>query len=111
MGVAAGGVVDVGVDPAVEDLVELRVELWSPEHAPADMVPGEGRQMSEVEDERMAQGDRLLEHRVRGDDGEDSIRPLPHGLKSLVELEEQFGLHGGGAIVSGKIAILNRESR
>ncbi len=91
---ALARVVDVGIDPPVEDLVEARIERRSPKEAPAHVVPGEGRKMPEVEDKRMAEGDRPFQHRVRGDDGEETIGPVPHGPEPLGQIELDSRSHG-----------------
>src|SRR2546430_11225474 len=77
MVVAAGGIVHVRVDAAGEQVIEGGVERWPLEQGAAHMVPCEGRQVPEVEDERVAQRDRLGEPAVRRQHLEDPIRACP----------------------------------
>ena len=77
MVVALRRIVHVGVDPAREQLVEGRVERRPLQHATAHVVPGEGGQVPEVEDERVAQRDRLGEPALWREDLEDPIGARP----------------------------------
>ena len=76
-------VVHVGVDAAREDVVELGVERRAAQRAGADMVPGERRQMPDVEDERMPERDRPCQERVGLQRREDLVRALPGAGESL----------------------------
>jgi len=64
MRVALRWVVDVGIDSALEDLVEVRLERRPSEDPPAEMVPGECREVPDVEDEGMTQRDGTGQYRV-----------------------------------------------
>ena len=66
------------VDAALEEPVEVR-----PEGRAAQVVPGEGGQVAEVEDERMAQGDRLLPPRLLGEETEQAVGSSPRRLEVL----------------------------
>ena len=85
MVVAAGGIVDVGIDSAAEDRVEAGVERGPPETPPTHVAPGECGQMARVKDERMAERDRPLQDGPGPDQREESIRPLPQGLEAPFE--------------------------
>ncbi len=77
MVVAPGGIVHVGIDAAREQLVEFAVEGGPAQQLVAHVVPREGGQVAEIEDERMAQGDRLGQPGARREDLEDAVRPGP----------------------------------
>ena len=80
---AVGGVVDIGIDAAGEELVESRVERWASENPGADVIPGEGRQVADIEDEWVAQGDRPREESPRDEHLEDAVRARPDGGEAL----------------------------
>ena len=57
MRVTARGVVHVGIDAAIEHVVEAGIERRALKDSAADVVPRECREMAHVEDERVPQGD------------------------------------------------------
>ena len=71
------------VDAALEEGVEGAGEARLAEDTAAEVVPGECREVPEVEEERLPQRDRLLEPRLVGDHAEEPIRPSPRGLEPL----------------------------
>ncbi len=87
MVVAVGRVVHIGIDAPREELVEPGVERGTAEQLPAHVVPGEGGQMAEIEDERVPERDRLGQPAAGREDLEDAVRagpgigqPVGHGL-------------------------------
>ena len=81
--VAVGRVVHVGIDAAGEELVERGVERGPREDAPADVVPGEGGEVPDIEDERVAQRDRRSEEGLGREHLEDPVRAGPHAGEPL----------------------------
>ena len=84
MRVTVGGILDVGIDPAGEELVERWVERWTSEDAAADVIPREGRQVPQVKDEGVTEGDRLREPSLGRKDREDLVRARPHGAEPFL---------------------------
>ena len=66
-----------GVDAALEEEVEVGLEGGPPEDAAADLVPGEGGKVPEVEEQRLAQRDRLLDPGLVGQEREEPVGAPP----------------------------------
>ena len=54
--------VDVGIDAAAKQIVEIRIERRPVENSAADLVPRKGRQMTDIKNKRMAPNDRLRQN-------------------------------------------------
>ena len=103
MVVAVGRIVHVGVDPAREQLVEGRVERGPLQHAAAHVVPGEGGQVPEVEDERVAQRDRLGKPASGREDLEDPIGSRPRvgqPVRNRLDHVDSFRARSGALVAS-----------
>ena len=74
-----------GIDPAREQVVEGRVERRPPQDAAADLVPGEGGQVPQIEDEGLAQADGLRGQRPGSEELEERVGPGPRPLEVLTE--------------------------
>ena len=81
--VAVAGVVHIGIDAAGEELIERGVEGGPCEDTHAHVVPGEGGEVPDIEDERVAQRDRLGEEGPGREDLEDPVRARPYASEPL----------------------------
>src|SRR5678815_1726352 len=70
-------VVHVGVYAAGEQVVEGCIERGSLKEARADVIPREGGQVAQIEDERVAEHYGLLEPGPGRENGKDPIRTRP----------------------------------
>ena len=71
------------VNPALEKRVEFGPKGGHTEHPPADLIPGERRQVPEVEDQRMSEGNRLLVEGTGLEKAEYLVGARPTGAQSL----------------------------
>src|SRR4029077_17009374 len=74
--------IDVGIDTAAKQIVEIWIERFPLENAAADLIPRKRRQMTDVKNKRMAPHDRLSVHSLRSDDVDNFIRSRPRPDKS-----------------------------
>jgi hypothetical protein len=73
--------VDVGIDAAAEQIVEIRIEGVPPEERAADLIPRKSRQVADIKYERMPPYDRTRIQLRVWDNIENPIGALPRGEK------------------------------
>ena len=83
-----GGLARRGIDARLEQAIEVGMERRRVERAARDLVPVEGVEVAEVEDQAMAVGDRAFVERLVGDEGEQRVGVVAR----LVQFAAQVGV-------------------
>src|SRR5690242_12643458 len=82
MPVARTGI-DVGIDTAAENIIEIRVQGFPVQNPAADLVPGKRREVTDVKDKRMTPDDRPSQNILVLYDSEKGVAPRPCGDKFI----------------------------